>query len=72
MGDPGATFSRNFIASRYIDDVDDIVSKFPAEVGGQVICTSKQVEHVSKTQLLTKILLAATFLNTHVHKDYTS
>lgn len=63
MGDPGATFSRNFIATRHIYDVNDIVSKFPAEVGSQVICTRKQVKHVyQRLQLLNKILPAATVL----------
>lgn len=72
LSDSWATFSRNFIPTRYIYDIYDIVSKFPAKIGSQVICTRKQINLILRTSNSKLKLPAATFLKTHLHKDYTS
>jgi len=41
--DSRTTFPRNFIPTRYIYDVNNIISQFPAEIGSQVICTKTEI-----------------------------
>lgn len=43
--DSRTTFPRNFITTRYIYYVNNIVSQFPAEIGSQVICRKTLSEY---------------------------
>ena len=46
QGDSRAALSGDLVTARYVDDVNRVIGEFPAEVGGQIITTGLDQEHV--------------------------